>query len=742
MQNIYAQGQSTGGAPRWQGPETGEMFSYGPSLADLEYDGVPYAYDANGRLVSRGMGNGIAAAAFDDGIFRTGSLQNQLLALRISKGQNYAAKRWSLGLKAGTGSEGMVIQDNRNSFNNIAANLDATINKLTIAGSYAAFHSRFSNENRGGFLNRVYQNSLLTPITFDNIQAALLSPGVQRRYSSNSDNPKFLLTDNEHFSKTLQQTGNISAKLKIDKLTLGVGSTLEAIELRSNESLKVVTAFFGSGFPLTRDKSDHRFTLDGYADLSIVYSNRRYKSTAKLGYTKTQAQTDINYLPVSSTYRYERSVDEFALSYLSNYDGDGIHAGFNVGNKGYRSSTFTKGAYFLPNINGFFQLDYLLGYPSQPIKIAATYNEFYTEPSPATSYAYYALTKLTPENAFAFFPITEASGFTQVQPVKNAEFTSKIEMFDNYHFQFVGSYYIRNTKNEVLPVTEGANIMLKNLADVRFNGLELEFTQRTRLSSDFEFSNMLSFYKGSNKVKRIVPGYDFTPIAGFSTVNKALVKGQPVGVLVGNSYLKDQKGNSIIGNDGYPIADASPVVIGNPIPDFTSKLSQNISFKKWGVAVDWEYKKGGDIWNGTRALLDYYGRSEGSAEERNTTGYVFEGVNASGQVNTIPVSFYNPNRPISEAKWLRYGPSGVASDYIEKGDAIRIRNLSVTYQLPVKKMAQRIRFTAYAKNIIIWTAYKGADPDQLMYDQANAQGLDFFNLPSTKTFGLNVSVQF
>ena len=303
LQNIYAQGQSTGGAPRWQGPETGEMFSYGPSLADLEYDGVPYAYDANGRLVSRGMGNGIAAAAFDDGIFRTGSLQNQLLALRISKGQNYAAKRWSLGLKAGTGSEGMVIQDNRNSFNNIAANLDATINKLTIAGSYAAFHSRFSNENRGGFLNRVYQNSLLTPITFDNSQAALLSPGVQRRYSSNSDNPKFLLTDNEHFSKTLQQTGNISAKLKIDNLTLGAGSTLEANELRSNESLKVGTAFFGSGFPLTRDKSDHRFTLDGYADLSIVYSNRRYKSTAKLGYTKTQAQTDINYLPISSTYR-------------------------------------------------------------------------------------------------------------------------------------------------------------------------------------------------------------------------------------------------------------------------------------------------------------------------------------------------------------------------------------------------------------------------------------------------------
>ena len=742
LQNTFAQGRSSGGAPRWQGPETGEMFSYGPSLSDLEYNGAAYAYDINGRLVNRGAGNGLASNTYDNGIFRNGFLQNQSLSVRISKGPNYGYKRWSINLKAGTGNEGMVIRDNRNSFKNLAANFDATMNKLNITGGYSGVHSRFSNENRGGFLNRIYQNSLLTPVTFDNSYGDLLLAGVQRRYGSNSDNPGFLLADKGHFSKNSQQTGNVSAKLKMQTLTLGASSTLEANALRSDESLKEGTAFFNSGFPLARQKNDHQFTFDGYADLSINYGGGEFKSTAKMGYTRTEAKTDIGYQPQNSTYRYKRSVDEFLGAYHTVFDANNVTAALNVGNKTYHSSTLTKSANFLPSINGFVRINPYVGNSARPIKIVGAYNQFYTEPSTATSYAYYASTQLTPENAFKFFPVTEVSGFTGLQAVKNAEFTSRIEMFDNNLFQITGSYFVRKTQDEIFPVAEGEKIVLKNLADVRFNGFEMELTQRTRWSQRFRIGNTLSFYKWTNKVKRIAPGYANTPIAGFSTVNKALVEGQPVGVLVGNSYMKDQNGNTLIGNDGYPNANASPSVIGNPIPDFTMKLSQDLSLKQWSATIDWEYKKGGDIWNGTRALLDYYGRSEGSAKQRNTTGYVFEGVNAGGQVNTTPVNFYNPNRPLSEAKWLRYGPSGVATDYIEKGDAIRLRNIALTYTLQVKKTAQRVRFTAYAKNIIIWTPYQGADPDQLMYDQANAQGLDFFNLPSTKTFGVNVSVQF
>lgn len=743
LQNQYAQGQGVGGVPTWLGPETGEVFSYGPLVGSLEYDGQPYAYDVNGRLVANGMGNGISANAYGNGIFRNGFLNNQLLNIRISQGPNYGSNRWNIALKAGTGREGTVIRDHANSSDNVAVNFESVMNKLSVTGGYSAFRSRFDNENRGGFLNRVYQNSLLTPITFDNLQGNMLSPGIQRSYGFNTDNPYFLLNDNGHFSKSTQHTGNLSAKLIINNLTLGANSTLETNGSRSDESLKGSTAFFNNGLQLTREKNDRRFLLDGYANIDIPYSGWRYRSTAKIGYTRTQAETDILYQPAGGAYHYNRSVHEFLVAYQTTYNGNDIRAVLNVGNKSYSSSTFTKGDYFLPSIDGSFELTNIFRYANLPLKIAATYNEFYTEPSPAVSYSYYALTQLRPETAFGFLPITEATGFAQLQPIKNKEFTSKLEFSHNYFLQFVASYFLRNSSNEVFPINEGGNIVLKNLADVRFHGFELELIHRTKWSKDFNLSHNLSFYKWTNKVKNIMAGHSYTPIAGFSNVNKALVEGHSVGVLVGNSYLKDQNGNTVIGNDGFPIVNNMPSIIGNPIPDFTIKLSQSVLFKeRFAVNIDWEYKSGGDVWNGTRALLDYYGRSENSATARNTTGYIFEGVTSTGQVNTVPVSFYDPSLPLAQSRWVRYGTSGVASEYIEKADAVRLRNVSVTYAIPVKKIAQKVRITAYAKNFIIWTAYHGADPDQLLYDQVNAQGLDFFNLPSTKTFGLNVSFQF
>ena len=75
-------------------------------------------------------------------------------------------------------------------------------------------------------------------------------------------------------------------------------------------------------------------------------------------------------------------------------------------------------------------------------------------------------------------------------------------------------------------------------------------------------------------------------------------------------------------------------------------------------------------------------------------------------------------------------------------DHVRINNLAVGYKLSAKKYIQTVSFTLYANNIVVWSAYKGADPNQLLNDQANSNGLDFFNIPSSKSFGLNISIQF
>jgi hypothetical protein len=156
----------------------------------------------------------------------------------------------------------------------------------------------------------------------------------------------------------------------------------------------------------------------------------------------------------------------------------------------------------------------------------------------------------------------------------------------------------------------------------------------------------------------------------------------------------------------------------------------------------WEWKKGGQIWNGTQAVLDYYGRSATSAAARNTTGFVFDGVLQNKQPNTIPVSFYDVTLPVENNRWTRYGHSGIAEEYIQQADVLRLNTINISYKQRIGKYIQQLVFSLYANNLILYSAYKGADPNQLFYDQSNAAGLDFFNLPSVKTFGCNVSIQF
>ena len=198
----------------------------------------------------------------------------------------------------------------------------------------------------------------------------------------------------------------------------------------------------------------------------------------------------------------------------------------------------------------------------------------------------------------------------------------------------------------------------------------------------------------------------------------------------------------MIGQDGFPLVNNQPSVIGNPTPDYTLKFSHVATWQAFSLNIDWEFRKGGDRWNGTAAALDYDGRSTATAAQRDITGYVFAGKLQNGGKNAIPVAFYDPALPVGQNRWVRYGYTGVAESYIQKGDNIRVHTLSLAYDLKIRKCLQRIRLTAYAQNLILWSTYKGADPNQLLYDQPGSGGLDFFNLPSTTTYGASASIQF
>jgi hypothetical protein len=134
-QKEYAQGRSLNGALLWQGPETGELFSYGPALNTLEYDGSNYVYDVNGRLTAAGRGNGRQAIAYNNSVFRTGFLFSKDITLSF-KYPSIHNPLINATFNAGQSREQTFIFSNKNKSSHFSATMTSIINRLKINGSY------------------------------------------------------------------------------------------------------------------------------------------------------------------------------------------------------------------------------------------------------------------------------------------------------------------------------------------------------------------------------------------------------------------------------------------------------------------------------------------------------------------------------------------------------------------------------------------------------------------------------
>lgn len=741
-QNSYVQGSNTNGVLTWRGAETNELFSFGPSVDQLEFDGSAYPYDVNGKLVPKGSGNGKPAIAYTSPVLRNGFLFSHALSVTAALRRDGITK-FNILLKASKANERTLFIGNNNQVRNFSLQSNANFKLLDISGGYGVSASHFSNTNRNGFLNRVYMSSLLTPVSFANTQGVLLPNGLQKSYNIDADNPYFLLATANAYG-LLKNNANLTLQTK-GKLGLKLAQSIEDSRESGDENFAPGTAFFFSGMHTERIKRDKLYHLATEAAYSFRYGKYgRVSSYAIQRYIITDAVTDISYSNAGQ-YRFQRTSHELISQYQTTWSpwNANFTANLDLSNKIYLSNTLSGSNFFSPGIEANIHTNRFMNVPSLNVRFAAALENFCSEPPLNRSMSSTSLLQLNTSDALKYFPMKEVSIDKSATAIRNNEFNVKLEASYSYQYSMLTRFFIRNTSNDVFPLMVNNEIHLRNLADHRYSGFEIQFNRYSRYNSKkLSMSNSISLLTYNSKVTKVYGKEQVVPVAGFSNVYKAVVPGESLGVIVGSKFLKDADGRKIIGNDGFPLVDPIPGVIGDPTPDFNMKSSNTISWKNVHLSADIEWRKGGDVWNGTQAVLDYYGRSSASAALRNTVNYVFGGVHQDGSSNTLPVSFYDAKKPFADNRWIRYGFAGIAEEYIEKADQVRINNLSLSYKLKLKKYANQLSVTAYAANIIVWSAYTGVDASQLLYDMPGTSGLDFFNLPSMTSYGLNISLQF
>ncbi|ROS20026.1 hypothetical protein EDF65_0727 [Chryseobacterium nakagawai] len=739
-QSKYVQGRSNGGNLIWNGPETNEMFSFGPDISTLAFDGQPYQYDENGRLVPS-AGGFKQAKAYNNSLFKTMFGYNNQLNINTVIRQGYKDRfRLSLDLKQQKNQLYFIDQFNLN--NAIKAKLTTDLGGYLVKFSFNYEEDKATNTNRIGLFNRAYQNSLLTPISFSNAQQTFLDNGNQRSYSQYADNPEFLFVQDEKYRyQSRQRQLGFSADKAFGDFKLNIVQSYENNFLWNRDQYLPSTNGFKDGITNEREQNNRLYhsNIQGKYQLGEY----RFKNVFSLNFILNDIKSDVYNSLVDKKYTYQRTSQDYIFNYNMEIQSGDFEGDFNLGNSFYISNTSAKNSYWLPKATGYLRFRDIFDWDNYDFKVSGSYSHLSSEPEITRSYASYATTLLKAENYYRYFPVHEVEGFKGLSNINTKEWKIGGRINYGYNISLEGEYFNRKSENDIFPVFENNQLKLKNMADHTYSGYEVNFAyERLYLGRDFLTTNRVSFFKYKDIVDRVIPSYNNSAVAGFQDVYKTLTEGQVLGAVMGSYFERNADGQLIIDDSGFPEKADGMKIIADPTPDFVMKFNHNLTYNRWTLDINWEWKKGGQIWNGTQAVLDYYGRSYDSGEERNIKNYVFQGVLANGNSNQTPVDFYNPSQNVQENRWSRYGYLGVAENYVQKADHIRINNISLSTYFPLNDSQRSVKLTFYVNNIMLWQANKGVDPNQNFYDTNNGRGLDFFNLPSFKTFGCIVSFKF
>ena len=754
LQSTFSQGRAQAGNLAYLGPETSNVFSYGPALSSLEFDGSSYLYDSNGRLVPSGNGNGTPANAYDNSVFEQALRTMNRVYFNIST----ASELYQFDLVNRSAKD--IFNRERNTDNKISLVFNKPqVGKETGWNALITYHTKKDNQpNINGFQNNLLLNAWSTPATFSNAQGFVLPDNTQRSFGPFFNNPEWLLNNNRNaieddtFAVNVHNITRLNDDFKIESFInfkyqdelqqFGLVQGTVGFEQGFSSDKQITRKDFNANSIIEYRKSKNYNELLFRSKINYRYDDLDFNFIESTGFTPFSFSNPQN----SLQREQQNSRSRLTLLNQVRYDiQDKIELEFT--NNSYFSS-IQNNKWFLPSFGVKLDMKDLLNiYDINTFSFSSNLSFDVNDLSLYYSNLSHNSLLLFPSQSWTYTTNNDLflNSSVALEERRNFEVGADLSLYlfgDVVDFAF--TYYNNKTSGSVFPILNSNIFELSNVADIRNSGFEFTMKGNVYISDEFSYSPKISFSTYNTKVLELQNSASRIPIAGFATVSQNLIVGQPAGVITGSAYQRDAQNNILIGDDGFPLMNNTPQIIGNPIPDFNLGFSNRFEWKQLNFEFVLDIQKGGDIWNGTQNILNYIGTSQQSADQRGTTNFVFTGVNQQGNPNTVPVSFYDPNVSFLLNRFVRYGFEGIAEEAIVDASYFNVKSINISYDF-IDKYNQRffreIQVGMYANNLITWSRFRGRNPYGSLYGNVSGQQLNFFNTPLLSEVGLTLKIR-
>jgi TonB-linked SusC/RagA family outer membrane protein len=357
-------------------------------------------------------------------------------------------------------------------------------------------------------------------------------------------------------------------------------------------------------------------------------------------------------------------------------------------------------------------------------------------------------------------------------PNLKPETTTSIELGTELSFfggrlDLDATYYDAQTTDQIIRVdispTSGYTQKLLNAGTLKNRGVELMATAiPVRLDNGFEWEMTANFAKNKSTVADLPEGIDAITLGTYWSLRVEAREGDPYGALYGFPYRRVDDESSpyhgqkiISASSGAPLRGTSLEVLGNYNPDWTGSLSNTLRYKNVDFSFLLDTKQGGKIFS----VTEMFGRYAGILEET-----VPGRCNWPDKAGNVPNNGLQPCGPstglvipgvkLVDGKYVENDVVISAEDYwsllygtheahLVDASYVKLRELRLGYTLP-NSMTRRLgihgaNVSLVGRNLWLNTKGKHIDPETA-FDASNVQGIEFGQLPSARSIGINFVV--
>jgi len=331
------------------------------------------------------------------------------------------------------------------------------------------------------------------------------------------------------------------------------------------------------------------------------------------------------------------------------------------------------------------------------------------------------------------------------EDISTSEVGLEFKLFENRLYGDV-SFYNITTKDLIfdVPVDPGTGFSFfrENIGEINNRGFEVLLGGMPVNTPSFRWDASLNFSRNKNTLISLIDGQDNFQLTASNSgiVDVRAQVGEGFGDIYTTTWLRNDAGQLILTAEGRPQATSEREVFGNFQPDLTGGFTNIFSFRNFSLNTLIDFRLGGEVFAFTESALDASGASERTLEYREG-GIVVEGV-----IEQEDGSFV-PNTTSISAQDYWGAVSNIGSEYIFDQTNVRLREVGLSYKIP-KSTLNNIGIGGVTVSVIgrnLFFLYKKVDnfDPESSYATGNfGQGVLFYSLPTTKSLGFSVNVNF